>query len=349
MDGAKIRVLFRQPLDRVVGQPLLKKVENLNDCAEAISEPDVKICVDDRLNLLADELLKFSDGIEIISDTPVRSKDGVIKHPRKICRNNFDVLIEAAKVKAEKGHYRKMVEYLRQAVLFARWGGVDKETIRQKILEVVGIMPLKPAEKEPEEPQAPIPEGISWPESGDEVPVPKEDQGPREEAKKEFFQKAEEYRILLSGGPLLSYEGSPNRTYLSLGGTAEILMPFRAQSHFVFGAEFQLLARLGFDNHNIFDGELKSIEGISLLPLLEVGYHDDTATVLFQAGFWFTFSRLFGAKEDSDPYSDNMFENKHLRLGIKAYLNKRFRLSGGYQKTPWGPAGYFEIGYLFWW
>lgn len=163
-----------------------------------------------------------------------------------------------------------------------------------------------------------------------------------------FFDWVNSLHLSPSAGPLVSYEVNPGRTYLGIGGSIEVIKALPKNPNIVFGTELEIVARAGLSNPNIFDTELKTIEGVDFPVLFEGGYRNDHLTLLFQAGGWFTYSHLFDAEQERDPYSPDFFANGNLRLGVKTYLVKsHLRIAAGYQANPWGSGAYTEFGYQF--
>ena len=160
---------------------------------------------------------------------------------------------------------------------------------------------------------------------------------------KGVFRQLREYGVHSTFSPLFSAEINPDRTYLAGGTAFELLVPYKKQSKGVIGAELQAQIKFGFDHTNVTKGDLKTVEGVFFPVLFESGYSSDHFSFLGQFGAWPSASHLARAEQEVDPYSENLLENGHLRLGVKVYLGP-IRLAAGYQRNPWGDSFYFEVG-----
>lgn len=160
---------------------------------------------------------------------------------------------------------------------------------------------------------------------------------------KGIFRQFREYGVRSTLSPLFSAELNPRRTYLASGAAFELLVPYTKQSKGVIGAELEVQVKFGFDNIDVTEGDLKTVEGVVFPLLFESGYSSDHFSLLGQFGVWLSASHLARAEQEVDPYSENPLENGHLRLGIKSYLGP-IRLAAGYQRNPWGDSFYFEAG-----
>ncbi|GEM_PF-6620570 len=328
--------LFLQPVDSVIQVQHLNLLKTIEDCAHTTEKKAVDQCVEERMNRVANELLEWSKSIKPLS-TSVIISDQSQRNPQHISQNTYKILLERATFEARNQNYETMVQRVKEAVVFGRMGNVGEEKIRRDILEILKLTPLVESARPL---QVPSKEGKKV------AVIPESDK---------IIQgtSMEDHGILrhlsFFGGPFLSYEISKKRSSLGLGAYGEILLPLEEQSHWMVGAEMQLTAKVVYDQSVFFQGELKSIDGVSVFPLLEFGYRESDYTLLCQAGAWFAYSKLFNSVQEKDPnYSDNPFENLQLRLGIKSYfLDNRVRIAGGYQYTPVDNGVYFEMGYRF--
>lgn len=147
--------------------------------------------------------------------------------------------------------------------------------------------------------------------------------------------------------PFLFYSSSGDRSGVGIGGAAEVLVDLKDEP-IVFGAETRLLMDSTFDDTNPFEGEIKTVDIQYMVPLLEAGYQNDHLMVVAQGGFWFSKYKLTPERQALTPYSENLFKNPNYQVGVKTVLrNPSLSLAAGYQRSPWGPGGYGQIGYTF--
>lgn len=328
--------LFTQPINGAIPSDLLSLLTGIGDCAHKIDKEVVGQCVDERMNRFANELLEWSSSIKPVS-TSVIICDQNQYNPQFISQNTYKILLERAKVEGRDQNYEVMIQRIKEAVVFGRMGNLEEGTIRRDVLGVLKLTPIIEKTKPPLSAQELPKENLQ------DVAITAEGHETIQEESIEGQRSTN--NLSFSGGPFLSYEMNQRKSHLGIGAYGELLMPLKSESHWVMGAEIQVSAKGAYDHPVFFKGELKSIDGVSVLPLLEVGYRETNYTVLFQAGAWFIYSKVLNSTEKDPDYSDSPFENLQLRFGMKSYfLNHRIRVAGGYQHDPFGNGVYFEMG-----
>lgn len=293
---------------------------------------------EDTYNTVTANILQITQPFPVASakpySSPIISSDGVpLKSARDIYLRNantrFDEVLISAKEVGPVGITQSLYE-LNEAVYWARRAGMSEEEIKKHLQEI----------EEAYEPwfKVALPEPV--------VEIKPEEKPETKPAVVQVEPLSHKQKPILSVSPLITYEGSKERSYIGTGVAGEILFPLSPTKPWVVGGELQIVAKAGFDEPTLIGGEIKDIVAPTFPLLLEAGYRFDHTTILLQTGGWFTAQPT--PSQARDTYSNNISENLTFRVGIKtSVFQNRYVLEGGFQQSPSGPGGYVSLGYRF--